>query len=248
MSEEDELSSQLGRIRRSENEASLERIEKKGRQFLIVSGKHNSKQAEAYFREDIANEITVPEDWYFLIENVGSETIEIAAAEELARQKGIIVDDPIFPPYNKHTVELFSQSHPNSRELIFGDLVLPFMLIKGEPFLRSFADSGIATIEELRSGFALAAIEKLQDSRKYDRDKKRRYEELIKTSNILSAQVSDYLLRQHPDKKFVAIYLGVAHREAIEMDLEQIPHILKLTDTEIKSLVEERKKQDPRKI
>ena len=57
--------------------------------------------------------------------------------------------------------------------------------------------------------------------------------DLAEISNIVSAHVLDYYLRQYKDRCNVALYLGKGHEDIVTLDLKSIPKRLRFNDEEI---------------
>jgi hypothetical protein len=91
-------------------EASLTRIERGGRQFIVVAAEHFSEQAARFFQEDIKREITNPEEWYFLVEGKDSGIHECEIAKRIAEEKKIPIEDPFFHPFQAEVIELYLAS------------------------------------------------------------------------------------------------------------------------------------------
>lgn len=89
---------------------------------------------------------------------------------------------------------------------------------------------------------SLAAEEKNKDPEGYSARIKQMEDDLLRISNVVSAQILDYYLRQNPERKNIALYIGKEHKPMVEMDILQIPEDLKLTDGQIKNLLEKRER------
>ena len=227
-------------------EASLIKIKRSGRQFIVVAAEHFSEQAARFFQEDIKREITNPEEWYFLVEGKDSGIHECEIAKRIAEEKKIPIEDPVFHPFQAEVIELYLASDKAkkiSREILIGQLAATLANARGTSNLEEVATVlGVASSQELYFNMALAAAEKGKDPEEYSARSKQMFDDLTEISNLISAQVLDYLLRQNPTRKHVALYLGKVHEKIVEMDLSQIPENLKFSDDQIKALLNRRER------
>jgi len=227
-------------------EASLTKIERGGRQFIVVAAEHFSERAARFFQEDIKREITNPEEWYFLVEGRDSGIHECEIAKRIAEEKKIPIEDPVFHPSQAEVIELYLASDKAkkiSREILIGQLAANLVNARGTSDLEEVATVlGVASSQELYLNMALAAAEKGKDPEGYSARVKQMYDDLLEISNLVSAQVLDYFLRQNPTRKRVALYLGKDHEQIVRMDLSQIPENLKFSDDQIKELLDRRER------
>jgi hypothetical protein len=227
-------------------EASLTKIERGGRQFFVVAAEHFSERAARFFQEDIQREITNPEEWYFLVEGRDSGIHECEIAKRIAEEKKIPIEDPVFHPFQAEVIELYlvsDKARKISREILIGQLAATLANARGTSDLEEVATVlGVASSQELYLNMVLAAAEKDKDPEGYSASSKQMFDDLIGISNLVSAQVLDYFLRQNPTRKRVALYLGKAHEGIVGMDLSQIPDNLKFSDDQIKKLLDRRER------
>lgn len=221
--------------------ASLQRINHQGRNLRVVSGEHYSQKAADFFQKDIAPEITNPSDWIFLIEGKDTATHEIKIAEDIANEKNIPVVDPIITPFEPEVINryLASGQTPNlSREVVIGILGAKLIKIRCQEEIEDIALILNTNSKELSLDIALAMF-KLEENPDIF---KTLSSNLTKISNTISAQVFDYYLREYPDRKNVAVYLGAAHEEIVTGDLSKLPKEMRLTDDKIKQILDNRKR------
>lgn len=234
-------------IGKLDGKTSLYEIEKDGRTFYIIAAEHFSEQAANYFKE-IEKKIVNPNEWYFLIEGKDSGIYECEIAREIAERMGIPIDDPIFSPWNPEIIERFlalkerqqgnREEFERQRKILIAKLAAELLEIgrSGEEVCTILNVEVNELIEILR----FAVGEKEKDSQAYENLIEAIKNELFKFSNLISAQVLDYYLRQHPERKYVILYLGLLHQEIPEIDPSQIPEELKLKDDEIENLISSR--------
>lgn len=227
-------------------EASLTRIERGGKNLVIVTAAHFSEQAAQYFQEDVSRQITNPEDWYFLVEGKNSGIHECETARKIAEEKKIPIDDPVFHPFQAEVIELYLASDRAGkipREILIGQLAATLANARGTSDLEEVAIVfGAASSQELYLNMVLAAAEKDIDPEEYSVRSKQMFDDLAEISNVVSAQVLDHYLRQNPTRRHVALYLGKDHEGIVEIDLSQIPDNLKFSDGQIKELLDKREK------
>lgn len=227
-------------------EASLSQIERGGKSLTIVAAEHFSKQAAKYFQEKIPVEIVNPEDWYFLIEGKDSGIHECEVAKRVAEERKIPIDDPVFHPFQTEVIEQYlasDRARRVPREILIGQLAGTLANARGTSDLEEVATIlGVASSQELYLNIILAAAEKSKDPEGYAARSKQMFDDLTHISNVISAQVLDYYLRHNPNRKHVALYLGKAHEEIARMDISQIPETMRLSDDQIKDLLDRREK------
>jgi hypothetical protein len=227
-------------------EASLTRIEKGGRRFIVIAAEHFSERAAKFFQEDIKSEITDPNEWYFLVEGRDSGIHECETAKRIAEEKKIPIEDPVFSPFQAEVIELYLASDKAgkiSREILIGQLAGTLANARGTSDLEEVATIlGVASSQELYLNMVLAAAEKGRDPEGYSARSKQMFDDLTEISNLVSAQVLDYFLRQNPARKHVALYLGKVHEGIVGMDLSQIPENLKFSDDQIRELLNRRER------
>ena len=118
-----------------DGEASFSKIRKDEKTLFVVSAEHFSLKAAQYFQREIAPEIDNPEEWYFLIEGKGTGVYEVEVIEEIAREKGVPMDDPIFSPFNKEVIRLYLDRVGNvegiARATVIGYLAAKLMIARG---------------------------------------------------------------------------------------------------------------------
>jgi len=231
-----------------DGKASLSHIEKGGKSFTIIAAEHSSNQAAQYFQKDIAGTIVNPDDWYFLVEGKDTNLYECRVAKALAVERGIPIDDPILHPFQPDVIKYYlasGQTNNVAKEILIGQLAGLLAKEAGNSDLKAIANFlNVANEQELLIYMIQAAAQKVKDPDGYAARFKQTLEDLIKISNLVSAQVLEYYLRHNPNMKNVVVYLGKAHEEIVEMDTTQIPEALKLSDKQIKSLIIRREIMD----
>lgn len=53
----------------------------------------------------------------------------------------------------------------------------------------------------------------------------------------MSSQALDYILKQHPDRSEVALYLGSKHAEMVDLKREEMPEELHLIDEDMATIL-----------
>ncbi len=164
--------------------------------------------------------------------------------EKIAEERKIPIDDPIFSFTDPVVIEKYLASDVLDRmssEVVIGHLAVFLANARGTDDLDEVARFfDVANSQELLVNIGLAAADRKKDPKSYDIRSKRMFDDLINISNIVSAQVLDYYLRQSSGRKNVAVYLGKAHEEIVRMDLSQIPENMRLSDNKIRDLLQAR--------
>lgn len=228
--------------------ASLTKIERGGKLLRVVAAEHFSEQVVGFFQEDINGEILNPKEWYFLIEGKDTDVHECEIARKIAEEKKIPIEDPVLDPFHPEVIRLYlasARAGKISREILIGQMGATLENAKGTMDLEEIsAVLGVANSQELYSNIYLAAAEKNKDPEGYLVRSKQMFDDLTEISNLVSAQVLDYYLRQNPTRKHVALYLGISHEGIIKMDLSQIPDNLRFSDQQIKDLLDRRERTE----
>lgn len=222
-----------------DGEATLTRAKRMGRNLRVIAAEHFSDKATNFFSQVIAKEIHNPNQWLFLIEGKGYDVHEIKVAEELAKKNDIPVEDPVINPFTKSVIENFLQTQEGrmiGREAVIALMCLSFTSA------RASDDTGeLSTVlgisEEELSNSIHSTYLKYQSSPNLAREAQSIvFEGCLNISNIISAQVLDFFLRENTSRTNVAIYLGKDHEQIVGIDVSTIPEEMRLNDEQINLL------------
>lgn len=224
-----------------DGEATLTKLVRTDKNIRIVAAEHFSKKAADFFQQDIAKEITDPSTWIFFIEGKDSGIYECEVAKKLAQERKIPIVNPIAHPYQKEIIGLYLTSVTDKsmkNESVMGQLAAQIFNARGTNNFEEVASFLEINPLELHASVLLAVGEKDKDPVSYTAKSKEMNDSLTRISNLVSAQVLDYYLRQYPERSNVAVYLGKLHEEIVNLDLSSIPERLRFSDEKIKEMIQ----------
>lgn len=233
-------------------EATLTKVDRQGHSLRVVAAYHFSRRAADFFRQDIAGEIKDPSKWLFLVEGKGSGIYETEVAANIARQRKIPVEDPIFYKFETDIIELYlgsDEARVLPKEIVIGQAAADLAYARGTTDLEEVANLlGVRSSDEVMQNMMLANDEKKKDPDAYIELSGRMLDDLTEISNIVSAQVLDYYLRRYKSRPNVAVYLGKAHENIVTLDPSSIPDRLRFDDKKIRAMIQDRDDTQARQV
>lgn len=231
-------------------EATLTRINRHGHHLWLVAAEHFSQKAADFFQREIAEEIKDQSQWLFLIEGKDSGVHETVIASDIAKQKNIPIENPIFDQINPAVIELYLNSKEAgtlSKEIVVGQLAADVAGASGTTDLEEVAKIlGVRSSSEVMLNIMSANAEKTIDPDRYLESSRKMRDDLEEISNIVSAQMLDYFLRLYNNRPNVAVYLGKAHEGIATPNFESIPERLRFNDDQIQTMLKERESRKER--
>ena len=193
------------------------------REIILLTVEHGSKKAldlvHPYLRESaLQGKFNNPDEWILLLEGLSCFEIETAYLRKAISNSGIQIKNPIVAVDTKEVMEEAARLlgvDMNELYFRFINFVRPTMIPWSlEKILSYYAQKHGVNSEEMQNNFNIKKLEKKNETA----SQRAYYEnEALQTLLVVSNKKSIDLIREQVgQKKYILIYCGMAHKQAID--------------------------------
>jgi len=193
------------------------------REIILLTVEHGSKKAldlvHPYLRESaLQGKFNNPDEWILLLEGLSCFEIETAYLRKAISNSGIQIKNPIVAVDTKEVMEEAARLlgvDMNELYFRFINFVRPTMIPWSlERILSHYAQEHGVNSEEMQNNFNIKKLEKKNETA----SQRAYYEnEALQTLLVVSNKKSIDLIREQVgQKKYILIYCGMAHKQAID--------------------------------